>query len=107
MNRINWGAVIMHALAGFGASAVAAGLALAAGVTAWPFALLLTVASVAFWTWREAVQAASRHDTDLAGGWRIVLDGEGAPWSPWNMRLQALAPLAGGLLVTAYVATGL
>lgn len=107
MNRITWGAVIMHALAGFGAAAVAAGLALAAGLTAWPFALALTFASVAFWTWREVVTAASRNGTDMAGGWRLVLEGEGPPWSPWNLRLQALAPLAGGLLVTAYVATGL
>ena len=107
MNRITWGAVIMHALAGFGASAVAAGLSMAAGLTPWPFALALTLASFAFWTWREIVTAASRNGTDFAGGVKLVLEGEGAPWSPWNLRLQALAPLVGGLLVTAYVATGL
>jgi hypothetical protein len=105
MSRITWGAVIMHALAGFAVSAIGAGLSLAAGVSAWPAGLVLALASCAFWTWREAATAAERHNTDLRGGWDIVLAGEGAPWSPWNLRLQALSPLAGGLLVTAYVAT--
>jgi hypothetical protein len=105
MNRITWGAVIMHALAGFAVSAVGCGLSVAAGVSAWPAGLVLALASTAFWTWREAKQAAARYDTDLRTGLGIVFLGEGGEWSEWNLRLQALSPLVGGLLVTAYVAT--
>jgi len=90
--RITWYALGTHALIGAAVALVAA--CLLGPVWAWPAAGIMA----AIYTFREAWTAADRHDTTLADGWNIVLSGEPG-WSPWNLRLQAIAPGVGGAIV--------
>lgn len=93
--RITWFAVLQHAVIGAGAC-LAAGAAFGAiGVwVAAPAALLAFTA-------REIRTAATRHSVGLADGAAIVWRGEPG-FSPWNLRLQAIAPIIGALPIVIF-----
>lgn len=96
--RINWQAVLMHCGAAALACTIAAAIMTASGGRPlWGALIMWPVVSV-FYVLREAWTAADRHDTTWSDGWAIVLSGEPG-WSPWNLRLQAFAPVLAGLIV--------
>ena len=99
MTRITWGAVAMHAIIAGVVVATAYGfLGLAAALIAAPIVSAVDAA-------REVWTARKRHRCTWAEAARIVVDGEEG-WSRWNLRLQALSPVAAAGLVALYALAG-
>lgn len=96
VGRITWWAVGQHAAIGFAAT-------LLLGLLWRPMVYLTPFLAGAVGVAREVYTAKWRHKTTLAAALGIVLRGEGGGWSRYNLIMQGLAPLVGGLLLTLIV----